>query len=250
MTSPSTSAPSTRNCWNACSSRRSCGCRGPPSLISMEYSSGGTQSRIARCHRPNGRRKRPVETTERDIRRGRGRSRCITGIHAKRWTREQDVRFFVDVNGSNPEEVASEVDRYCSWPGAGVQLHGAGQRDQPPGGQGTGGARSVRSEIVQRHGGARRQRAARRPRAQRRRMSGRRAVYLDVHAALVLTVLACCAAVRLPALQRESTRMKVADGAIAGSVRDTRGGALPERDDHYCCGRATKDCGRRLGRIV
>ena len=40
-----------------------------------------------------------------------------TGIHAKRWTRDQGVRFFVDVNGSNPEEVASEVDRYCSWPG-------------------------------------------------------------------------------------------------------------------------------------
>ncbi|HTI87278.1 MAG TPA: DUF885 domain-containing protein, partial [Alphaproteobacteria bacterium] len=40
-----------------------------------------------------------------------------TGIHAKRWTREQGVRFFVDVNGSNPLEVASEVDRYCSWPG-------------------------------------------------------------------------------------------------------------------------------------
>ena len=40
-----------------------------------------------------------------------------TGIHAKHWTREQGVRFFVDVNGSNPEEVASEVDRYCSWPG-------------------------------------------------------------------------------------------------------------------------------------
>jgi uncharacterized protein (DUF885 family) len=40
-----------------------------------------------------------------------------TGIHAKRWTREQGVRFFVDVNGSNPAEVASEVDRYCSWPG-------------------------------------------------------------------------------------------------------------------------------------
>jgi len=40
-----------------------------------------------------------------------------TGIHAKRWTREQAVKFFVDVNGSNPEEVASEVDRYCSWPG-------------------------------------------------------------------------------------------------------------------------------------
>jgi uncharacterized protein (DUF885 family) len=40
-----------------------------------------------------------------------------TGIHVKRWTREQGVRFFVDVNGSIPEEVASEVDRYCSWPG-------------------------------------------------------------------------------------------------------------------------------------
>jgi uncharacterized protein (DUF885 family) len=40
-----------------------------------------------------------------------------TGIHAKRWTREQGVQFFVEVNGSNPLEVASEVDRYCSWPG-------------------------------------------------------------------------------------------------------------------------------------
>lgn len=40
-----------------------------------------------------------------------------TGIHARRWTREQAVQFFVEVNGSNPLEVASEVDRYCSWPG-------------------------------------------------------------------------------------------------------------------------------------
>ena len=40
-----------------------------------------------------------------------------TGIHAKGWTRKQGVQFFVDVNGSNPLEVASEVDRYCSWPG-------------------------------------------------------------------------------------------------------------------------------------
>jgi len=40
-----------------------------------------------------------------------------TGIHAKRWTREDGVKFFVDMNGSNPLEVASEVDRYCSWPG-------------------------------------------------------------------------------------------------------------------------------------
>jgi uncharacterized protein (DUF885 family) len=40
-----------------------------------------------------------------------------TGIHAKKWTRDQGVKFFVDVNGSNPLEVASEVDRYCAWPG-------------------------------------------------------------------------------------------------------------------------------------
>jgi uncharacterized protein (DUF885 family) len=40
-----------------------------------------------------------------------------TGIHAKRWTREDGVKFFVERNGSNPVEVASEVDRYCSWPG-------------------------------------------------------------------------------------------------------------------------------------
>lgn len=40
-----------------------------------------------------------------------------TGLHAKRWTREQGRAFFVERNGSKPEEVASEVDRYCSWPG-------------------------------------------------------------------------------------------------------------------------------------
>ena len=40
-----------------------------------------------------------------------------TGLHARRWTRQQGVDFFVQRNGDNPEEVASEVDRYCSWPG-------------------------------------------------------------------------------------------------------------------------------------
>ena len=40
-----------------------------------------------------------------------------TGLHSKRWTREQGRRFFVEENGSKVEEVASEVDRYCSWPG-------------------------------------------------------------------------------------------------------------------------------------
>ena len=40
-----------------------------------------------------------------------------TGIHAMKWSRQQAVDYFVNVNGSNPLEVASEVDRYCAWPG-------------------------------------------------------------------------------------------------------------------------------------
>lgn len=40
-----------------------------------------------------------------------------TGLHHKRWSREQARNFFVERNGSKPDEVASEVDRYCSWPG-------------------------------------------------------------------------------------------------------------------------------------
>lgn len=40
-----------------------------------------------------------------------------TGLHAKRWSREQGRAFFVERNGSEPSSVASEVDRYCSWPG-------------------------------------------------------------------------------------------------------------------------------------
>ncbi|UIP06411.1 DUF885 domain-containing protein [Erythrobacter sp. SDW2] len=40
-----------------------------------------------------------------------------TGLHAKGWSRQQAVDFFVQRNGSKAEEVASEVDRYCSWPG-------------------------------------------------------------------------------------------------------------------------------------
>lgn len=40
-----------------------------------------------------------------------------TGLHAKRWSREQAIRWFVEANGSGVEEVTGEVDRYCSWPG-------------------------------------------------------------------------------------------------------------------------------------
>jgi uncharacterized protein (DUF885 family) len=40
-----------------------------------------------------------------------------TGIHAKRWTREQAIDWFVTTNGSTRQEVQGEVDRYCAWPG-------------------------------------------------------------------------------------------------------------------------------------
>jgi len=40
-----------------------------------------------------------------------------TGIHAKRWTRERAIQWFVETNGSSHEEVQGEVDRYCAWPG-------------------------------------------------------------------------------------------------------------------------------------
>ncbi|HEX2492449.1 MAG TPA: DUF885 family protein, partial [Steroidobacter sp.] len=40
-----------------------------------------------------------------------------TGLHAKRWTRQQAIQWFASTNGSSLEEVASEVDRYCAWPG-------------------------------------------------------------------------------------------------------------------------------------
>jgi uncharacterized protein (DUF885 family) len=40
-----------------------------------------------------------------------------TGLHAKRWTRQQAITWFAETNGSTIEEVSSEVDRYCAWPG-------------------------------------------------------------------------------------------------------------------------------------
>lgn len=40
-----------------------------------------------------------------------------TGLHAKRWTREQAIHWFSTTNGSGLSEVTPEVERYCSWPG-------------------------------------------------------------------------------------------------------------------------------------
>ena len=40
-----------------------------------------------------------------------------TGLHAKRWTRDQAIQWFAATNGSTVEEVRGEVYRYCAWPG-------------------------------------------------------------------------------------------------------------------------------------
>jgi uncharacterized protein (DUF885 family) len=40
-----------------------------------------------------------------------------TGLHVKRWTRQQAIDWFAGTNGSSVEEVSGEVDRYCAWPG-------------------------------------------------------------------------------------------------------------------------------------
>jgi uncharacterized protein (DUF885 family) len=40
-----------------------------------------------------------------------------TGIHAKRWTRDRAIEWFVTTNGSSIADITSEIDRYCAWPG-------------------------------------------------------------------------------------------------------------------------------------
>jgi uncharacterized protein (DUF885 family) len=40
-----------------------------------------------------------------------------TGLHAKRWTREQAIDWAVANSGRTRAAMTSEIDRYCSWPG-------------------------------------------------------------------------------------------------------------------------------------
>jgi uncharacterized protein (DUF885 family) len=46
-----------------------------------------------------------------------GRLVVDTGLHAKRWTREQAVRYMVDNTGQPEAMMLTEVERYCVWPG-------------------------------------------------------------------------------------------------------------------------------------
>jgi uncharacterized protein (DUF885 family) len=40
-----------------------------------------------------------------------------TGMHSKRWTRQQAIDYFVTNSGKSEFDVVNEVDRYISWPG-------------------------------------------------------------------------------------------------------------------------------------
>jgi uncharacterized protein (DUF885 family) len=46
-------------------------------------------------------------------------ARCVvdTGLHHKRWSREQAIRYMVDNLGDQESSIATEVERYCVWPG-------------------------------------------------------------------------------------------------------------------------------------
>jgi uncharacterized protein (DUF885 family) len=46
-----------------------------------------------------------------------GRMVVDSGLHHKRWTRDQAVQYMVDLTGNARSGMQREVDRYCVWPG-------------------------------------------------------------------------------------------------------------------------------------
>ena len=46
-----------------------------------------------------------------------------TGVHAKRWTREQAQQFLLDNTALSSHEITTEVDRYISWPGQALSYY-------------------------------------------------------------------------------------------------------------------------------
>lgn len=40
-----------------------------------------------------------------------------TGMHAKRWSREQAIQYMADTTGTASSDVISEIERYMAWPG-------------------------------------------------------------------------------------------------------------------------------------
>ena len=46
-----------------------------------------------------------------------GRLVVDTGLHAKRWSREQGIVTLSSIDGDPPSSAATEIERYCVWPG-------------------------------------------------------------------------------------------------------------------------------------
>jgi uncharacterized protein (DUF885 family) len=46
-------------------------------------------------------------------------ARCVvdTGLHAKRWSKEQAIDYMVQATGDTRDSIETEVERYCVWPG-------------------------------------------------------------------------------------------------------------------------------------
>jgi uncharacterized protein (DUF885 family) len=40
-----------------------------------------------------------------------------SGLHHKRWTREQGVDYMLETLGDHRASIVTEVERYCVWPG-------------------------------------------------------------------------------------------------------------------------------------
>jgi uncharacterized protein (DUF885 family) len=40
-----------------------------------------------------------------------------SGMHAKKWSREQAVKYYVDTLGDQEASAVTEIERYCVWPG-------------------------------------------------------------------------------------------------------------------------------------
>jgi uncharacterized protein (DUF885 family) len=42
---------------------------------------------------------------------------CDTGLHSKRWTREQAIQSMMAATGDGESNIVTEIERYCVWPG-------------------------------------------------------------------------------------------------------------------------------------
>jgi uncharacterized protein (DUF885 family) len=40
-----------------------------------------------------------------------------TGMHSRKWTRQQSIDFFTANTAKSPLDIVNEVDRYIAWPG-------------------------------------------------------------------------------------------------------------------------------------